>query len=95
MERMKNMMENMGRERKTGMMELCFEFMKGKEGGKDGVREEKKKEEPAGFPDPGEIAGCCPGMMERIFLTMPCCFAEKGKEKKDGKEETTEKRGCS
>ena len=94
MERMKKMMENMSEEERVGMMELCFELMKGKEIGKDKEQEEKKREESACFPDMGKMAECCPGMMETFFIKMKSCFEGKGNEEKKDIGEKTEKSGC-
>lgn len=94
MERMKKMMENMNEEEKMKMMERCFEFMKGKEIGKDKEQDEKKKEESARFPDMGKIAECCPEMMGTLFSKMMSCFEGKGKEEKKDTDEKTENPKC-
>ncbi|MGA6992545.1 MAG: hypothetical protein WBX50_01470, partial [Candidatus Deferrimicrobiaceae bacterium] len=57
---MKKMIMNMSEEERVRMMELCFEFMKEKEIGKDKERAEKEREESVCFPDMGKVAGCCP-----------------------------------
>jgi hypothetical protein len=94
MERMKKMMENMSEEERVRMMERCFEFLKGKESGKDKEREEKEREESACLPDMGKMADCCPEMMETFFAKMKGCFEGKGKEEEKDTDEKTEKPGC-
>ncbi len=84
MERMKKMMENMSEEEKVRMMERCFEFMKGKETGRDKEQDEQKREESGCLPNMGKMAECCPEMMGTFFTKMKNCFEGKGeKEKKD------------
>jgi hypothetical protein len=84
MERMKKMMENMSKEERARMMERCFEFMKGKETGRDKEQEGKKREESGCFPNMGKMAECCPGMMETFFTKMKDRFEGMGeKDKKD------------
>ena len=80
MERMKKMMEKMSEEERVRMMERCFEFMKGKESGKDKEREETEREESPCVPTMGKMAECCPEMMETFFLKMKVCFEGKDKE---------------
>ena len=94
MERMKKMMEKMSEDERVRMMERCFKFLKGKKIGKDKEQEEKKKEEPACFPDMGKIGECCPEMMERFFPKMMSCFEGKGRAEKNDTGEKTEKPGC-
>jgi hypothetical protein len=94
MERMKKMMENMSKEERVGMMERCFEFMKGKEIGKNKEQDEKKKEETAYFPDMRKMAECCPEMMETFFSKMLSCFEGKGKEERKDTGEKKDKSGC-
>ncbi len=90
MERMKKMMENMSEEERVGMMERCFEWMKGKEIGKDKDQDEKKRDESACFPDMGKMAECCPGMMGTFFSKMMSCFEGEGEEEKKETGEKTE-----
>lgn len=93
MERMKKMMENMTQEERVGMMERCFELMKGKQIGKDKEQDEKKREESACFPNMGKMAECCPGMMETFFSKMMRCSEGKGNEEKKATGEKTEPPG--
>jgi hypothetical protein len=90
---MKKMMENMSEEERVKMMERCFEFMKGKETGKDREQDDKR-EESARFPDMGKIAECCPEMMGTFFSKMMSRFEGKGKEEKKDTDEKTEDPGC-
>ena len=84
MERMKIMIENMSEEERARMMERCFEFMKGKETGRDKEQDEGKRKESGCFPNMGKMAECCPEMMETFFSKMKSCFEEKGeRERKD------------
>jgi hypothetical protein len=82
MERMKKMMENMSEEERVRMMERCFEFMKGKETGKENEQDDKKREESGCFPNMGKMAECCPEMMGTCFTKMKSCFEGTGKEEK-------------
>jgi hypothetical protein len=94
MDRMKKMMENMSEEERVKMMERCFEYMKGKESGKDKDQDDKKREESARFPDMGKIAECCPGMMETLFSKRMSCFGEKGKEETKENDKTENPKCC-
>ena len=94
MERMKKMMEKMSEEERAEMMERCFEFMKGKEPGKNKERDEKKREESARFPDMGKLAECCPETMETLFSKMISGFGGKGKEETKENDETTKNPKC-
>jgi len=94
MERMKNVMERMSEEERARMMERCFEFMTGKETGKDREQDEKKKEEPCCFPDMGRMAERCPGIMETFLSKAMNCFEGTGKEEKKDPGAKTEKSGC-
>ncbi len=94
MERIKKMMENMSEEERVKMMERCFEFMKGKETGKDREQDDKKREESARFPDMVKMAECCPEMMGTFFSKMMSCFEGKEKEEKKDTDEKTEDPGC-
>ncbi|HEU5361430.1 MAG TPA: hypothetical protein VFU42_09780 [Candidatus Deferrimicrobiaceae bacterium] len=98
MERRKKMFESMLGERnekeKEGLMETCLSFLKGQASDNDREREEKNKEEAARPPDRSRFAGCCPETMERFFEKMQECFAEKGKDEKEGKEGKTERTAC-
>jgi hypothetical protein len=94
MEWMKKMMENMSEKERVRMMERCFEFMEGKEIGKDKEQDEKKKEESGCFPNMGKMAECCPEMMGTFFTKMRNCFEGKGKEEKKETDEKTENSRC-
>jgi hypothetical protein len=94
MDRMKKMMENMSEEERVKMMERCFEFMKGKEPGKNEERDEKKREETACIPDMGKIADCCLEVMETFISKVMSRFEGKAKEEKKDTDEKTEDPGC-
>lgn len=94
MERMRKMMEKMSEEERAQMMERCFEFMKGKEPGKNKERDEKNREESACFADIGKLAECRPEMMEALFSNMMGCFGGKGKEETKETDEKTKNSKC-
>jgi len=84
MERMKKMIENMSEEERARMMELCFNFMKGKETGQDEEQDEKQREESGCFKNMVKMAECCSEITGTVFPKMKGCFEENGeKEKRD------------